>query len=113
MVCSQFLTTRPIKIDSTELYEGVHTAQRQTYTKSLIGFCVNLLYLSVSIFMSASVSDNVNTPQDTCVVISMEKTIVKYIESKIEGFLSVTCVGYTLVPARSLPSRFSDLLPAL
>ena len=63
--------------------------------------------------MSVSVSDSVNTPQVTLnVVISMEKMIVKYMDSKL-GFVSVTSVGHALVPARSLPSRFSDLLPAL
>ena len=46
------------KMGCTELFGGVHTAQRQTSTEIPIGLCVNL-----SVSVSVSVSDSVNTPE--------------------------------------------------
>ena len=64
MVCSHCPTPRPTKkMSCAELFEGVHTAQRQTPKQIPVGFCSNLLAsMSVSVSVSVSVSGSVNAP---------------------------------------------------
>ena len=72
MVCAHCPTPRPIKMAYIELCRGVHTAQRQIL--STIGFFANLsVSAAVSVFVSTSVSGNVNTP-----LISPNLTVISF-----------------------------------